>query len=84
MDNDQDKKLEFGDMMVFLFSLEETMSKEDYLKRSFQLFDRNGSGKISKEEMIDVLAKLGKITIDLFYIYYRYRDYINVSDISDF
>ena len=38
------------------------MSKEQRLKRSYYLYDRNRSGKISKEEMLDALLDLGKIT----------------------
>ena len=38
------------------------MSKEQRLKRSYYLYDRNRSGKISKKEMLDALLDLGKIS----------------------
>ena len=37
------------------------MSKEQEMRRSYYLYDRNRSGKISKEEMLDALIDLGKI-----------------------
>lgn len=38
------------------------MSKEQRLRRSYYLYDRNRSGKISKTEMLDALLDLGKIS----------------------
>ena len=38
------------------------MTKEQTLRRSYYLYDRNRSGKISKEEMVDALVDLGKVT----------------------
>ena len=38
------------------------MTKEQTLRRSYYLYDRNRSGKISKEEMVDALIDLGKVT----------------------
>ena len=37
------------------------MTKEQALRRSYYLYDRNRSGKISREEMLDALIDLGKI-----------------------
>ena len=38
------------------------MTKEQTLRRSYYFYDRNRSGKISKEEMVDALIDLGKVT----------------------
>ena len=35
--------------------------REQKLRRSFQLYDENCSGKISKEEMVVTLHNLGKV-----------------------
>ena len=37
------------------------MSKEQLMRRTYYLYDRNRSGKISKEEMLDAMLDLGKI-----------------------
>jgi Ca2+-binding EF-hand superfamily protein len=43
--------------MLFLFSMEEEeLSAEQKLKRSFHLYDRTESGKISKREMVEVMS----------------------------
>merc|ERR1712043_77083 len=62
VDDDDDGKVEFPDIMLFLFCLDEKMTKEQELRRSYYFYDRNRSGKISKEEMLDALVDLGKIT----------------------
>merc|ERR1712043_64241 len=62
IDEDDDGKVEFPDIMLFLFCLDEKMTKEQELRRSYYFYDRNRSGKISKEEMLDALVDLGKIT----------------------
>ena len=61
LDTDNDKLLEFQDLMVCLFSLSEDLSKEQILRRSYLMYDTNRSGKVSKAEMMKVLVKLGKI-----------------------
>ena len=37
------------------------MSKEQLMRRTYYLYDRNRSGKISREEMLDAMSDLGKI-----------------------
>ena len=46
-------------MIEFIYCFQ--MSKEQEMRRSYYLYDRNRSGKISKEEMLDALIDLGKI-----------------------
>ena len=41
LDSDKDHKVEFPDLMIFLFSLDETLSPDQSLRRSFHLYDRN-------------------------------------------
>ena len=40
------------------------LTKEQALRRSYYLYDRNRSGRISREEMLDALRDLGKIPND--------------------
>jgi hypothetical protein len=61
LDADDDGKLEFNDVMYFIFSEAEELSAEQKLKRSFLLYDRNGSGKISKFEMVEAMDMLGMV-----------------------
>ena len=48
LDREGNDRLEFPDLMMFLFTMEEDMSREQKLKRSFRLCDQNRSGKITK------------------------------------
>ncbi len=58
LDREDDDRLEFPDLMMFLFTTSEDMTQAQKLKRSFRLCDLNQSGKITKEEMVHVLDKL--------------------------
>ena len=42
--------------MLYIFSTEENLSRELKLKRSYNFYDNNGSGKISQEEMVEALG----------------------------
>ncbi len=48
LDREDNDRLEFPDLMLFLFTMEEEMSGKQKLARSFRLCDQNQSGKISK------------------------------------
>ncbi len=48
LDREDDDRLEFPDLMMFLFTMEPEMTQEQKLRRSFKLCDQNQSGKISK------------------------------------
>ena len=61
MDFDDDKKMEFPEFMLYLFSTEENLSREQILRRSYNFYDKNNSGKISKDEMLEALVKLERI-----------------------
>ena len=61
LDFDDDSKIEFPELMLFLYAPDEVLTKEQQLKRSYNFYDNNGSGKISKEEMVEALVKLEKI-----------------------
>jgi Ca2+-binding EF-hand superfamily protein len=37
------------------------LNREQRLRRSYVLYDKNCSGKITKEEMVETLSDLGKI-----------------------
>jgi Ca2+-binding EF-hand superfamily protein len=37
------------------------VNREQRLRRSYVLYDKNCSGKITKEEMVETLSDLGKI-----------------------
>ena len=37
------------------------LSREQRLRRSYILYDKNCSGKITKEEMVETLSDLGKV-----------------------
>ena len=37
------------------------MTKEQTLRRSYYFYDRNRTGKITRDEMVDALIDLGKI-----------------------
>lgn len=63
LDRDDDERLEFPDLMIFLFSLED-LSDEAKLRRSFLFYDRNGKGNISKEEMVEVLDTLEQMEME--------------------
>ena len=56
LDFDDDEKIEFPELMLYIFSTEENLSRELKLKRSYNFYDNNGSGKISKEEMVEALG----------------------------
>ena len=61
LDFDDDKKMEFPEFMLYLFSTEENLSREQILRRSYNFYDKNNSGKISKDEMLEALVKLERI-----------------------
>ena len=61
LDFDDDEKIEFPELMLYIFSTDESLSREQKLRRSFNFYDDNGSRKISQEEMVDALIKLEKI-----------------------
>ena len=61
LDIDDDEAIEFPELLLFIFAKEPDMSKEQQLRRSYNFYDNNGSGKISKEEMVETLDKLEKI-----------------------
>ena len=50
-------RLEFPDVMFFLFSMGE-LNEDQKLRRSFLFFDRTDNGKISKMEMVEALDLL--------------------------
>merc|ERR1712083_13126 len=61
LDFDDDERIEFPELMLYIFSTEENLSRELKLKRSYNFYDNNGSGKISQEEMVEALVKMEKI-----------------------
>lgn len=61
LDFDDDDKIEFPELMLYIYAIEDTLSREQKLKRSYNFYDNNGSGKISQAEMVEALVKLGKI-----------------------
>lgn len=61
LDKDDDGFVEFSDVMLFLFTLEDHLTLEQALRRSFFLYDRDRSRKITKAEMVDALTDLGHI-----------------------
>ena len=56
LDFDDDERIEFPELMLYIFSTEENLSRELKLKRSYNFYDNNGSGKISQEEMVEALG----------------------------
>ena len=56
LDFDDDDRIEFPELMLYIFSTEENLSRELKLKRSYNFYDNNGSGKISQEEMVEALG----------------------------
>lgn len=44
LDRGDDERIEFVDLMHFVFSLDEELDKEQKLRRSYHLYDRNSSG----------------------------------------
>lgn len=63
LDFDDDDKVEFPELMLYIYAIDENLTREQKLKRSYNFYDNNGSGKISQEEMIEALVKLGKIQL---------------------
>ena len=61
LDFDDDDKIEFPELMLYIYATVEDLSREQKLRRSYNFYDNNGSGKISKEEMVEALVKLEKI-----------------------
>ena len=61
LDFDEDERIEFPELMLYLFSTEENLSREQLLRRSYNFYDLNNSGKISKEEMLEALVKMERI-----------------------
>ena len=61
LDFDEDERIEFPELMLYLFSTEENLSREQLLRRSYNFYDVNNSGKISKEEMLEALVKMERI-----------------------
>merc|ERR1711860_39831 len=61
LDFDDDDRIEFPELMLYLYATNEDLSREQKLKRSYNFYDNNGSGKISQEEMVEALVKLEKI-----------------------
>ena len=41
LDTDRDHKVEFPDLMIFLFCLSDDLTSDQVLKRSFLYYDRN-------------------------------------------
>ncbi len=71
LDHDDDERLEFPDVMVFLFSLSSEEEEKDaelaaeaVLRRSFLLYDRDRSGKIFQNEMVEALDLLGMLELE--------------------
>ena len=61
LDFDDDDRIEFPELMLYLYASNEDLTREQKLKRSYNFYDNNGSGKISQEEMVEALVKLEKI-----------------------
>merc|ERR1719495_501467 len=61
LDFDDDDKIEFPELMLYIYSTEENLSRQQKLQRSYNFYDNNGSGKISQEEMVEALVKMEKI-----------------------
>merc|ERR1711860_87168 len=66
LDFDDDDRIEFPELMLYLYATNtlvtnEDLTREQKLKRSYNFYDNNGSGKISQEEMVEALVKLEKI-----------------------
>ena len=60
MDRDRSKKIEYSEFEeCFGNNFENTIS-EDELKESFRLFDKDGNGFISREELMRVMCTLGE------------------------
>jgi len=61
LDFDDDDKVEFPELMLYIYSTDGNMSREQKLRRSYNFYDNNNSGKISDEEMVEALIKMEKI-----------------------
>ena len=61
LDFDDDEKVEFPELMLYVFSTEDSLSREQILRRSYNFYDNNNSGKISKDEMLETMIKLERI-----------------------
>ena len=48
LDFDDDDKIEFPELMLYIYSTEENLSRQQKLQRSYNFYDNNGSGKISQ------------------------------------
>ncbi|TRY76436.1 hypothetical protein TCAL_00057 [Tigriopus californicus] len=58
LDRDDDQDLEFVDTMIFLFSMDQELTQEQKLRRSFHFYDRTETGSITKQEMVEALDLL--------------------------
>jgi Ca2+-binding EF-hand superfamily protein len=62
LDFDDDNLVEFPELMLYIFAnQDDNLSKEQMLRRSYNFYDNNDSGMISKAEMVEALFKLEKI-----------------------
>merc|ERR1712131_221356 len=80
LDRDDDKIIEFDDVLVFLYSTDLELSEEDKRIRSFRFYDRLENRVITKSEMLKTLVVLGHIEMDLEKLSKKKKDKVKLPD----